>query len=122
MELKECIARNCSARAEKALFYQAEDYNLLENQLRLKADDGLNIWASEIYTEHPKAVIIYLSGIICHLFLWTRKAHAGKMDTQPYCLVRGHGKSDGDPVIHRDGGATITQTVLSRITIRIARP
>lgn len=43
--------------------YQAKDFNLKENQMYFKTEDGLKIWASEITTTHPKAVIIYLSGI-----------------------------------------------------------
>jgi len=31
--------------------------------MMLTTEDGYNIWASEIYTENPKAIIIYLSGI-----------------------------------------------------------
>jgi len=38
---------------------------LLAGELKRELDrcDGYNIWASEIYTENPKAIIIYLSGI-----------------------------------------------------------
>ena len=38
---------------------------LLAGELKRELDrcDGYNIWASEIYTENPKAIIIYWSGI-----------------------------------------------------------
>jgi hypothetical protein len=44
--------------------YHAEDYQLEEKQMYLKTKDGLKVWASEINTEHPKAVIIYVCSIV----------------------------------------------------------
>ncbi len=78
--------------------YQAEDYHLNENQMFLKTEDNLNIWVSEIYTDHPKAVIIYLSGIVQPSVTYFY-GHAKLMQENGYASilleVRGHGKSDG---------------------------
>jgi uncharacterized membrane protein len=43
--------------------YTANDVNLNENILTLNTEDNINIWASEITVEKPKAIIIYLTGI-----------------------------------------------------------
>lgn len=81
--------------------YKADDYNLNEKQMYLKTDDGLKVWASEIYTDHPKAVIIYLSGIVQPSVTYYY-GHAKYMQEQGYSSilleVRGHGKSDGNRI------------------------
>ena len=43
--------------------YSPLDFDLTANEMMLTTEDGYNIWASEIYTENPKAIIIYWSGI-----------------------------------------------------------
>ncbi|WMJ90645.1 alpha/beta hydrolase [Anaerocolumna sp. MB42-C2] len=81
--------------------FQAADYNLKENQMYLKNEDGLNIWVSEIYYDHPKAVIIYLSGIVQPSVTYFY-GHAKFMQEKGYSSilleVRGHGKSDGNRI------------------------
>jgi pimeloyl-ACP methyl ester carboxylesterase len=81
--------------------YQADDYNLKENQMYLKTEDGLKVWASEIYCDRPKAVIIYLSGIVQPSVTYFY-GHAKFMQEYGYSSilleVRGHGKSDGDRI------------------------
>jgi pimeloyl-ACP methyl ester carboxylesterase len=81
--------------------YIASDYDLKEEQRYLTTEDGLNIWTSEIYTEHPKAVIIYLSGILQPSVTYFY-GHSKFMQENGYASilleVRGHGKSDGERI------------------------
>ncbi len=81
--------------------YQAKDFNLKENQMYLRTEDDLKIWASEITTTHPKAVIIYLSGIVQPSVTYFY-GHAKFMKDNGYASilldVRGHGKSDGNRI------------------------
>ncbi len=81
--------------------YQAKDFNLKDNQMYLRTEDGLKIWASEITTTHPKAVIIYLSGIVQPSVTYFY-GHAKIMQDNGYASilldVRGHGKSDGNRI------------------------
>jgi pimeloyl-ACP methyl ester carboxylesterase len=81
--------------------YQANDYNLKEKQMYLETEDGLNIWVSEIYTEKPRAVIIYLSGIVQPSVTYFY-GHAKFMQENGFASilleVRGHGRSDGDRI------------------------
>ncbi|RCX19501.1 hypothetical protein DFR58_103248 [Anaerobacterium chartisolvens] len=81
--------------------YQAKDFNLKENQMYFRTEDGLKIWASEITTTHPKAVIIYLSGIVQPSVTYFY-GHAKFMQDNGYASilldVRGHGKSDGNRI------------------------
>ena len=81
--------------------YNAKDYGLNENQMYLETEDGLKIWTSEIYTEQPKAVIIYLTGIeqpsITYYY-----GHAKYMKEEGYASilleVRSHGRSEGNQI------------------------
>lgn len=81
--------------------YDPSDFDLTANEMMLTTEDGYNIWTSEIYTENPKAIIIYLSGIqqpsVTYYY-----GHAKWMQDNGYASflleVRGHGKSDGDRV------------------------
>ncbi len=81
--------------------YYASDFNLIENQISLTTEDGLNLWASEIYTEKPEAVIIYLTGIVQPSITYFY-SHAKLMQEHGYASilleVRGHGNSDGDRI------------------------
>lgn len=81
--------------------YEASDYGLKEKQIYVKTSDNLDIWTSEIYTENPKAVIIYLSGILQPSVTYFY-GHAKYMKDKGYASflleVRGHGKSDGDRI------------------------
>lgn len=81
--------------------YQAKDFKLKENQMYLRTEDGLNIWVSEITTTRPKAVIIYLSGIVQPSVTYFY-GHAKVMQDKGYASmlldVRGHGKSDGSRI------------------------
>jgi pimeloyl-ACP methyl ester carboxylesterase len=81
--------------------YSSSDFDLTANEVMLKTEDGYHVWVSEIYTEQPKAIIIYLSGIrqpsVTYFY-----GHAKWMQENGYASilleVRGHGKSDGDRV------------------------
>lgn len=81
--------------------YQATDFGLNENQRYLTTEDGLKIWTSEIFTEQPKAVIIYLSGIYQPSVTYFY-GHARFMRKNGYASflleVRGHGKSEGNKI------------------------
>lgn len=81
--------------------YSPSDFDLTASEMLLTTEDGYDIWTSEIYTENPKAIIIYLSGIqqpsVTYYY-----GHAKWMQDNGYASVllevRGHGKSDGDRV------------------------
>lgn len=81
--------------------YSPSDFNLDANEMMLETEDGYNIWVSEIYTENPKAIVIYLSGIqqpsVTYYY-----GHAKWMKDNGYASmlleVRGHGASDGNKV------------------------
>lgn len=81
--------------------YFASDYSLDENQMYLRTQDGLNLWCSEIYVEKPKAVIIYLTGIMQPSITYFY-GHAAWMKENGYATilleVRGHGQSDGNRI------------------------
>jgi uncharacterized protein len=81
--------------------YEASDFGLQETQRYLKTEDGLSVWTSEIDTEHPKAVIIYLSGIVQPSVTYFY-GHAKFMKENGYASflleVRGHGNSDGEQI------------------------
>ncbi len=81
--------------------YFASDYALDETQMFLKTQDGMNIWCSEIYTPKPKAVIIYLTGIMQPSITYFY-GHAAWMKENGYATilleVRGHGQSDGNRI------------------------
>ena len=81
--------------------YTPEYFDLHAEALTLVTEDGLHIWASEIYTENPKAVVIYLTGIrqpsVTYYY-----GHSKWMQEIGYASflleVRGHGQSEGDKV------------------------
>ncbi len=81
--------------------YKATDFGLSEKQMYLKTEDGLNIWCSEIYTRQPKALIIYLTGIMQPSVTYFY-GHAKYMQEQGYASilleVRGHGNSEGSRI------------------------
>jgi alpha/beta superfamily hydrolase len=81
--------------------YEASEFGLTENQKYLTTEEGLRIWTSEIYQEHPKAVIIYLSGILQPSVTYFY-GHAKYMKEQGYSSilleVRSHGKSEGSRI------------------------
>lgn len=81
--------------------YKASDYNLHEKQMYLKTQDDLDIWVSEIYTEHPKAVMIYLTGILQPSVTYFY-GHSKLMQENGYASilveVRGHGYSGGNKI------------------------
>lgn len=81
--------------------YQASDFGLKEKQMYLTTSDGLNIWTSEISSEQPKAIIIYLSGILQPSVTYFY-GHAKYMQEKGYASflleVRGHGNSDGKKI------------------------
>ncbi len=81
--------------------YSASDFNLRENVLSLVTEDDVNIWASEITVENPKAIVIFLTGIqqpsITQFY-----PHAKLLMNNGYASilleVRGHGRSDGNKI------------------------
>lgn len=81
--------------------YEASDFGLQETQRYLQTEDGLSVWTSEIGTEQPKAVIIYLSGIVQPSVTYFY-GHAKFMKENGYASflleVRGHGNSDGNRI------------------------
>lgn len=81
--------------------YYASDYSLDETQIYLETEDELNVWCSEIYVEKPKAVIIYLTGIVQPSITYFY-GHAAWMKGNGYATilleVRGHGQSDGNRI------------------------
>lgn len=81
--------------------YHASHFELDAAELDLVTEDGYKIWASEVFAEQPKAVIIYLSGIrqpsVTYFY-----GHSKWMLSNGYASilleVRGHGQSDGDQI------------------------
>jgi len=78
--------------------YQAADYGLNEEVHRFDTADGETIWVSEIAVEQPKAVILYLSGIVQPSVTYFY-GHAKLMQEQQIASflieVRAHGNSTG---------------------------
>jgi pimeloyl-ACP methyl ester carboxylesterase len=78
--------------------YLASEFGLEETQRYLDTEDGLKVWTSEIYTEQPKAVIIYLTGITQPSVTYFY-GHAKLMKENGFASIllelRGHGKSEG---------------------------
>ncbi len=81
--------------------YEAEDFSLKEKQMYLETEDGLKIWTSEIYSDQPKAVVIYLSGIVQPSVTYFY-GHAKYMQENGFASilleVRGHGNSEGERI------------------------
>jgi uncharacterized protein len=81
--------------------YQASDYDLDETQRYLTTEDGIRVWTSEIYTEQPKAVMIFLSGIMQPSVTYFY-GHAKYMKENQIASilleVRGHGQSEGSRI------------------------
>ena len=78
--------------------YQAADYGLEEEIHYLDTSDDETIWVSEIAVEKPKAVILYLSGIVQPSVTYFY-GHAKMMREQGIASflieVRAHGNSTG---------------------------
>lgn len=79
--------------------YQASDYGLEENILTLKTADGETLWASELPTEKPRAVVIYVSGIMQPSVTYFY-GHARMMQKEQIASflleLRAHGNSTGN--------------------------
>jgi fermentation-respiration switch protein FrsA (DUF1100 family) len=81
--------------------YSAEDFGLSSEKLMLTTTDGLNIAAHEVYTQAPKAVVIFISGIhnpsVTGFF-----GHAKMLQENNYASIllemRAHGESEGDVI------------------------
>jgi esterase/lipase len=81
--------------------YKPEDFDLDAVEKTLVTKDGFKIWMSEVFVDNPKAVIIYLSGILQPSVTYFY-GHSKWMKSNGYATilleVRGHGNSDGDRV------------------------
>ncbi|WP_105616460.1 alpha/beta hydrolase [Vallitalea okinawensis] len=81
--------------------YDANDFGLNVNEMKLTTDDGLKVWVSEVLTPNPKGIIIYLTGIrqpsVTYFY-----GHSKWMKDEGYASilleVRGHGNSEGEEV------------------------
>ena len=81
--------------------YKSQDFGLEAKDMKLTTEDGLKVWASEVFVNNPKAVIIYLTGIrqpsVTYFY-----GHSKWMKDNGYATilleVRGHGNSDGDSI------------------------
>ena len=81
--------------------YTASDFSLKENILTLKTEDKLDLWASEINVDNPKAVVIQLTGIEQpSITQFYPQAKMLKKNGYASILleVRGHGRSGGTKV------------------------
>ena len=81
--------------------YDASDYGLTETEIYVETDDGYKLWCSEIAVDHPKAVVIYLSGIVQPSVTYFY-GHAKLMQDNGYSSilldVRSHGQSSGKQI------------------------
>lgn len=81
--------------------YDASDFELDAAELELITEDDYKLWASEVFIEQPKAVIIYLSGIrqpsVTYFY-----GHSKWMQKNGYASIllelRGHGQSEGHQI------------------------
>jgi uncharacterized protein len=81
--------------------YRAEEFGLSSEKLMLTTEDGLKIAAHEVFTEEPKAVVIYLSGIhnpsVTAFF-----GHSKMLKENGYASIllelRAHGESEGKTI------------------------
>ncbi|GMQ64693.1 alpha/beta hydrolase [Vallitalea maricola] len=81
--------------------YNANDFDLDVNEMKLTTDDGVKVWVSEVLTPNPKGIIIYLTGIrqpsVTYFY-----GHCKWMKDEGYASilleVRGHGNSEGDDI------------------------
>ncbi|WP_432663972.1 alpha/beta hydrolase [Wukongibacter baidiensis] len=81
--------------------YRSQDFGLEAKEMKLTTEDGLKVWASEVFIDNPKAVIIYLSGIqqpsVTYFY-----GHSKWMKNNGYATilleVRGHGNSEGNSI------------------------
>lgn len=81
--------------------YSPKEFDIEENAMTLKTEDGYDVWVSEVSVEKPSCVIIYLTGIeqpsvtqfYPHAKLMSEKGYASFL-----LEVRGHGKSSGNKV------------------------
>jgi len=99
------INRHCDYRGEEtpqyALqgIYKVEEFGLSEKILTLKTSDGESLWASEIPVENPRAVVIYVSGIMqpSVTYFYGHAALMQEDSVASFLLeLRAHGKSTGD--------------------------
>jgi uncharacterized protein len=81
--------------------WKAEDFGLEATHFFVKTDDGLRISAYEVMAEHPKAIIVCISGIenpSATIFF----GHANFFKEYGYATIlfgmRAHGESDGDMI------------------------
>ena len=81
--------------------FEASQFGLTAEELRLTTSDGLDIAAYEVYTENPKAVIIAISGIH-NPSVTAFYPHAKVFQQHGYASIlydtRAHGDSEGDTI------------------------
>ncbi|HWT27733.1 MAG TPA: alpha/beta fold hydrolase [Mobilitalea sp.] len=81
--------------------YEASDFDLTANELSLKTKDGIKIAAYEVYTELPKAVVIFISGIH-NPSVTSYFGHAKWLKEHGYASIlyelRAHGDSEGNTI------------------------
>ena len=81
--------------------YTAKDFGITSNELTIKSEDNIDLWVSEVTVENPKAIIIYISGIVQPSVTYYY-GHAKWMKNNGYASflleLRAHGKSEGDKI------------------------
>lgn len=81
--------------------YSAKDFGISSKELNIVTEDNIDLWVSEVSVESPKAVIIYISGILQPSVTYYY-GHAKWMRENGYASflleLRGHGNSEGDKI------------------------
>ncbi|MGF7059493.1 alpha/beta hydrolase [Brassicibacter mesophilus] len=81
--------------------YEPEGLGLTSDKLSLKTSDNMNIAAYEVYKDHPKAVVIFISGIH-NPSVTAFYGHSKMLKNNGYASIllemRAHGESEGDEI------------------------
>lgn len=81
--------------------YTAKDFGISSNEITIATEDNIDLWVSEVTVEEPKAIIIYISGIVQPSVTYYY-GHAKWMKENNYASflleLRGHGRSEGDKI------------------------
>lgn len=81
--------------------FTAEEYQIDDNVLSLRSEDGIDLWVSEVSVENPSCIIICLSGIAQPSVtqFYPQAKYLQQKGFASFLLeVRGHGRSCGDKV------------------------